>query len=325
MDTDYIAEVHRFGGPKPYRDPNKARKNLTHATDFSASSVVTDQQGNVTEMPLLVGKPCFGRPERFYRAIVGSTPWIDEDGIQQPGDTPCKTCFKRSAGVYEACFDVSQDRVNSDLDVKSALDAWMASVGSTLGRRAFVGANGRYWQRFLDAIVSAGGWSNINNDQVRIHLHAKNEADRKARNERRRERRRIERDTRRGKIRPITGEFIDSLNQECDRRAQWLKDARFLPVACGPNMRWLKRMSDKTCDRVADVWRERTIGDRAGIAIKQKDIAASMWADGRAHGASSEAILTSRVSEDIRTRLARLEDERDGEPIWPRWSGLHAD
>ena len=105
MNKTYVAEVHRFGGRYPYVDQNGRRRNLRHTTDFSADEVKTDGFGNVKSMPLLAKKPCFGRPERLFRAVVGSKPWTDQSGVRQPGDTPCDTCFKLSPSVFESCLN----------------------------------------------------------------------------------------------------------------------------------------------------------------------------------------------------------------------------
>lgn len=319
MNSAYLAEIRRFGGPSPYKDQNDKRCNLRHDTDFLPGDVETDGCGNVTSMPLLPKKPCFGRPERFFRALVGSTPWLDKDWERRPGNTPCNTCFERSPGVYEACLNLSEERVASHPNIQAMLDDWMRETGDTLGMRAFAGRLGQRWQKFLEAIIHVGGWSNVNDDQLRVFLQVKSTEDRVRRNDIRKAKRIRERDLLRGRAKPITADFLHALDTERDRRALGLKALRLLPVAAGRKMSWLSRMSDATCDRIADVWREREIGKRTGEDLTQREIVRRMFAAGRRHGATSEAVLAARVSEDVKKRLARLEDERGGNPIWARW------
>lgn len=320
MTAEYVAEVYRFGGPSPYKDQYGHRRNLSHGTDFARDEVVTNDKGDVIAMPLLVKKPCFGRPERYLRAVAGSKPWTDKNGETKPGSTPCDTCFEKSAGVYEACLELSLERVASQPRIQAAFDEWNEASRGVLGRKAFHGRLGQLWQNLLDEIVAAGGWSNVNDDHVRVHRHAEAAQKRQAAANRRKARRKEARDARKGRSKPITPEFLRGLEQERDRRVEHLKALRDLPVASGRAMRWLGRMSDTTCERIGDVWRERELLARAGKEPKQRTLVDQMWAAGKKHGASSKSVLAARVSEDIKKRLAKLEDDSAGAPIWPRWT-----
>ena len=53
---------------------------LSHKKKFGAADVVTDGIGNITAMPHLLGKPCFGRPETFFRHGNRTLPYTLSSG-----------------------------------------------------------------------------------------------------------------------------------------------------------------------------------------------------------------------------------------------------
>lgn len=62
--ASYQESVNRGGSSKPWG------KRLRHRTRFYPEAVETDGHGNVLEMPLLMDKPCFGRPETYVRQRI---------------------------------------------------------------------------------------------------------------------------------------------------------------------------------------------------------------------------------------------------------------
>lgn len=319
MLDPYIADVRRFGGSKPYYTTDGRRTNLSHKTDFAQGEVVTDGAGNIKQMPILPKKPCFARPERWFRAFVGSAPWTNENGERVPGDTPCDTCEKSCPGVYAACFTVAEERVNSDQRIADSLNEWIDACGTELGAKCFVLPRSKLWGAFLNAITDSGGWTNVNDYQVKIHDFLKADQKRIEVNLYRKRKRMRDKAARRGQQPPITAHFEQALEQERDRRAKHIKFLRSLPMCAKPNMRWLSTLPDETCDRIADVWACRTMLLREGSDTTHTLIAERLSLNGKTYGSTTTKALAARVGEDIRKRLDRLEDSRGGNALLPEW------
>lgn len=318
MNPDYVAEVRRFGGSKPYLDSSGSRKNLSHRKNLQPDEVETDRRGNVTGMPLLKSKPCFGRPERLLRGLFEAEPWYDDDGNRRLSETQCHRCEERSLGTFLACLDVAAERIESDPAIEAAFVEWIDATGTASGSACFSGAHSRRWQAYLDAIAAHGGWSNINDDQVKVDAIAVAAKERSRRRERSKARRQAERDRRGSLGQPVTAEFHKSIDLERGRRAALLKGLRRVRGEKPQDTLWLRNLPDETCERVADVWWARELVERSRGFSTGKAIAEELFASGRSNGMTM-ATLQARVSDDLR-RIAKLEDASSGEPLWPKWS-----
>jgi len=168
MNTTYVQEVHRYGGPDPFKDSTGQRSNLSHADDVSPHLVRTDGKGNVVATPTVWRKDCWLRPERFCRGRVGSKPWRDESGRTRPGATQCDTCRHLSPGTFESCARIVDERIESSPTVKAAAHKWLDACGNDFGPACFLGARLKLWNDFLQAIIEHGGWQNKNDDQVKL-------------------------------------------------------------------------------------------------------------------------------------------------------------
>ena len=266
-------------------------------------------------MPLLLRKPCFGRPERFVRgALERGVPFgdCDERGEQARGKTQCERC-----PVFPACSDVSWERIDSAPDAKAALETWDQScLDENLAAgdpRRFYQKLGKLWNAFLDAIVAHGGWSNQNDDSVKLFAAQEAERKRKTRNEQAKSRRKRDAARRRGIPQQMTGEYFSSLQGERDRRAEQLKNLRSDPNA-DPR---LTKLPDQSCERIADVWEARHRLARAGERVTGKAIAQDMMRCQKDYGLGLPS-LTSRVYEDLR-RIDWLEEDHGQGALWPAW------
>lgn len=319
MNADYVKLVRRFGGSAPYIDENGKPYKLRHETDFPSAAVVTDGSGNITSMPLLRRKPCFGRPERVVRgAYEVKKGYVDSDGICHPGVTRCGTCKGLSPGVFAACGRVSDERLASNPAAELALDQWSSQCAARRvelsEKQAYAPPLAKFWDTFLDAIVAHGGWFSVNDENVRLDDQQRRDAAAKKKNADRRDRRKRARETRRGTIKPITEHYMDALQDERDRRADQLKRLGDGQAARG----WLSRMPDASCDRIADVWQARELLVRDGRKPTGTAIAQWMILREKNYGLE-QGSLTARVCEDLRVRLPKLEDHLSGAPVWPKW------
>ncbi|MDC8755361.1 hypothetical protein OIK40_11995 [Erythrobacter sp. sf7] len=318
MPHSYVDDVHRFAGPKPFHDKHGQRRNLSHDDDFTADLVNTDGQGNVISMPLLRRKPCFGRPERFYRGMAGGKVWSNDAGETCLADTPCDTCFEHSPGVFEACLKVVDERVSSCARVKNAIAEWIENGDARgyVGRRHFLGP---LWPKVRAAIIDSGGWSNVNDEQVKLAGLCRAEEKRKKRNESERRKRAAKKAARSMSQPVVTQGYLQALEDECERRATQLRSLRGLSTNSATGTFWIDTLSDAVCDRIAHVWAERELLTRLGYAPTKTAIARNLIAKGPAYAAWDEKSLAARVGEDMSKRLARLEDDRGGTPFWPAW------
>ncbi|RVQ68744.1 hypothetical protein EKN06_00475 [Croceicoccus ponticola] len=317
MDNNYVAEVRRFGSSQPFRDAEGTRRNLSHITNLGRGAVKTDGNGNVTEMPLLEGKPCFGRPERFVRGIFDGKPWVDEGGTYRAGGTPCHSCETKTLGTFLACSDLSIERMESSAAIEPAFVEWIEATGDDHGPRCFVGANGKRWDGFLAAIEAHGGWTNINDDQTKVAAIANAEREKNRRRESENVRRKRTRDLRASHGQTITPEYLHALDLERGRRARHLKSLKNVQGAKPQDTLWLRNLPDATCERIADVWRAKELLQRERGISTGKAIAEQLVANGRAHGMALPT-LQARVSEDLK-RVAKLEGDGIRAPLWGPW------
>jgi hypothetical protein len=317
MNADYVKEVRRFGSSAPFKDEDGRSVNLSHADNIDPALVRTDGIGNVDGVPLVWRKPCLFRPERCARALMGGKPWMDDDGEWRPGKTSCDTCRERSPGTFEACGAVVIERIESDPAIEAAFNDWFDSCGGSFGPRCFVGARMKLWDRFLQTIIDHGGWRSVNDDQVKLEslrLKEERSARRKAN---RKARARRQSAARLGTAKPITQDYLDKLHAERDRRSAQLKSLGALSGRTKRDMLWVKMLKDSGCDRIAEVWKTRELLARMALIPTGHAISETMVATGR--WPLELPSLRARVYDDLK-RLAKLEDDTAGAPLWPKWT-----
>jgi hypothetical protein len=318
MNANYVKEVRRFGSSGRLQDEYGNAINLSHDDDINAAEVRTDGQGNVVESPLIRGKPCFGRPERYVRGHRSRRHWTDRKGDRRLSETPCTRCAGQSAGVYDACGSVVNERVQSSAAITATFDEWDSACGEHTGPRCFIGTRARAWHAFIDAIVDHGGWTNCNDDQVKLHSHHRRDREKTRRNAAAKKRRKRDRDARRGIPAAITAEYMRELDAERDRRAARTKSLTRLSGGGVKAMRWLTSLPDESCDRIADVWWARELLARGSRKTTGRAIAELMTNQGRSYGLGLSS-LTARVYDDLK-RIAKLENQTAGAPLWEPWT-----
>ena len=125
--------------------------HVSHRTAFGRDDVQIDDQGDITAMPALHKKPCFGiitAVLRHYKSSVG-TFWANG----KPMLTRCGRCPIR--GV---CKTVVFTRIKSDPELTKAVLAWRDA-----GRDNF----GKEWSLLVDAVVKRGPFASVNDDLIR--------------------------------------------------------------------------------------------------------------------------------------------------------------
>lgn len=272
--NDYALGVRRYGGPNPYRYAEGGRCHLDQTEAISIADVETDGLGNIVEMPLLRRKPCFGRVERLGRALEGEieafhrsqqaflTKSASQIGkaVNKSRWTPPK-CVRCPKTTGNACAEICDERLESAPEVRRRYHKWFEFVENLPVQKRFIGAANVLWQCFLRAIEEHGGWTNVNDERIKIaaieHKKAKGRKDA----ERKKANKKLKRQH------PCSIEknqdFICKAHEERDRRAEKLLELRAWKK--GPT--WIKSLKEENCERVADVWLARTLIGRAGEKV----------------------------------------------------------
>lgn len=318
MNADYVKDVYRFGSGGRLKDANGEPFNVSHNDDCSADEIRTDGTGNIIGSPLIWKKPCIGRPERHVRGLYGGKPLRGEGGERRTSDTPCDRCSNRSPGVFEACGRVVDERIASNPAIGTAFDDWMTARGEDFGAACFTGSRLKPWRAYLDAIIAHGGWTNINDDQVKFERIRKLRDDQDRRNAAARATRRQRRMARRGAPTTPTVAYRQALQTERDRRAETIKGFGRLSGRSPRDMLWLRNLTLESCERIADVWSSRELLSFGGGRVTCKAIAEHMIGNAKDYKLGLPS-LTSRVCQDLK-RIAKFEDSRAGAPIWSRWT-----
>ena len=313
MNPEYVKDVRRFASSGRLRDEEGQPRNLSHDQDINWREVVTDGLGNVIRSPLIFGKLCIGRPERRARGHRSGRTWTDERGLHR-SETYCDRCADLSPGIYRACGVVVDERINSNPSIASSFDAWLTASGSHSGPRCFTRVPGERWKVFVQAIIDHGGWTNTNDDQVKLEALRLKEEKRQKRNATAKAARTRKRDARRGARHNNPLMYIRALETERDNLADIIKGLRTLSGRCPQDMLWLKNLRDENCERIADVWFSRQLLSHTGHKLTGRAIAEDMVRRGRSYGLSVIS-LTTRVYDDLK-RIAKFEDATAGPPIW---------
>lgn len=310
----YIDEVRKFGGPKPY-EGDEGRTNLSHEVKFFPADVKTDGKGNIIDMPLLTRKPCFGRPERHFRAMPDNqraaaleNPSLRDMMLFIPGGTPCERC-----PVYDACETVVFERIDSVPELGTRLNEWAQASDPLQGEKRFVISPAREtWAAFLEAIISGGGWSSVNDARVAAAVHeAKEKRDENRRTAARRKRQANGRRHPSSPPSTIDDRLTHAIDQESDRRRALLLDM----ISCKSAPKPIRNLNVEKCQRLIDVWKAQASLAVAGHqASRTRDIVAWLKQHAPIEGVQEQSLPTI-VSRAIE-RISALKKEVKGIYIW---------
>lgn len=154
--------VRNLGAAQPFKNEKFPPIKVAVLPD----AVVLDGRGNVTSMPPLIGRPCFGRVEYFlrHRHKYPRTKIIGEDKREVKNSSRCDLCPVRAA-----CAKVVAARVKSDINLMLTVKD---CFGPSLDRNepvTFTGQVGQnLWQPVLTSIIGVGPWQTSNDEHVRI-------------------------------------------------------------------------------------------------------------------------------------------------------------
>lgn len=312
----YEKEVWRWGSANPWHKRYGRRVMLNHKTKFAWADVRTDGKGNllaIDGVTALERKPCFGRPEYFFRHGRKAGPTIKTSyATLKSTASRCGRC-----PIYDACMKLNLERLDSCPPAKAALIAFRD--GQVGRKRSYTGPKaGRLWEAFKRAIADHGPWSSFNDAALEALKAAKDATVREA--DRRRAKRwyaarRATNHTEEAPNEPMPAAVFkgiqhlrDDINAHRDRRRDLLRHLRANPDA-PPSIR---KLADHSCEIMADVWRAKATLDMEGREVTVPNVLAFFE---RHHISYPISGLRVRLYADLK-RLNTL--ERDHRDLWPR-------
>lgn len=158
----YNNSVMTWGNQKPWK---KLGLRLSHKVSFQPDAVVRDGFGNILSMPTLTRKPCFGRPEAFYRHGQRIRKLELKNGrIVDSTNHQCGSCPE---GVHKACSETAHERVESNPTMRRALQEWEDYCDTHHnGTPTFIGPASHLWGAFKRAIAARGPFDSSNDAAI---------------------------------------------------------------------------------------------------------------------------------------------------------------
>lgn len=263
--------------------------------------------GNVTRMPELGGRPCFGNPIAW--AVHGRVEFQRTQSGPQP--TRCGRCKARPG-----CERVSEERLSVTPEIREA-DAEFRTAGGLRSLRSTTPQTAqRALRRLRDLLEARGEFTSANDEFARKWVQAERDRIRAQATERKRKERAIAAE-RALRGRQIPDILVEHLERERQHRA--IRYRQYCESELAPLM--IKIDPKEENDRfTADVWlaRER-------LAIMQKPttaygIATALSDRDCAYGLSHES-LRDRVRRALK-RIDQLEKAvmpGSSEPVWPQF------
>jgi hypothetical protein len=291
MVDDYEAGVFAWGNARPWDD----KPRLSNKDKFDWADMRSNGIGDVLVQPILRKKPCFGRPECFFRhGHKHHDPMMLKGRMQRPL-TRCGRC-----PVYDACKTLSAERVYSDDGMALALAAFGRDCAVRHGSKlTYTGETGWLWTAFKKAVATRGPFFNVNDARVHQMEIEKAEITRQKMLRSKKTEREAQRRSKLANHRKPSISFQRNARRQSDRYRKILINA-----AGGANLpRCLSKIrpgdAAKTATLTANAWLTDTIRGAMGYVRKPGTIARVMVNQGLNEGLSY-AVLKARVGKDLR-------------------------
>ena len=302
---DWLAHWGTHENPWRLRRVNQQLPQNMAAID--PADVRTDGRGNVIQMPLLVGVPCFGAPivHRRFRSLQYWDPTRD-----RWQNFRCRDC-----NVKLACDKVALERLNADPEIARTGAVYRRVRRKNLkAKKSYPsGVERSANTRFRKALNDHGRFTNSNDDAARNaedqqkRLRAQVERDRKSSA--------YERRFRHGNV-PTAA--LEAARAERDDRI----DRAMAYLRSGHAPRKLAQVSDDSARLTGEVWYPRLILRWRQLPAGPSDIARDLIVRGCHQGKSLNA-LRKRIDQTDLGRIAAWESEQwpgSSGPLWPRFS-----
>lgn len=303
----YDRKVIRYAHERPL----EAFKRMTVCPVFGPKDVKTDGQGNIIEMPRLIGRPCFGIPPAYLRQRFRPDKLDRKSGKMRPA-SKCARCK-----IQKACLKVNLERFKAIRtkypEFKNAVVEWHRAGGLNAGGfpKAFekLGEAGwrdvcRWPQRMdftsSNAAAVASYWQEKSNQFSRCAARARAAQVASSWKE---------------------GNDLHLLPMGLDRGHQERTVLLRQTISSENVPKYLRRVPIASAERIAYAWWGREFAKLTGQKTNPNRIAKILISYKRNLGIS-ESSLRSSVASDL-DRIDKLESAAQyngGAPIWPRFT-----
>ena len=277
-----------------------------------ANDIQTDGRGNIVNMPLLIGKPCFAIPTAYLRERCAPPILVNKRHF------PSSKCHK--CKVRPGCHKVVVERAKYvDCLTGSLLPPlreWSDAGGVALYGfdKALERLGPKAWQRIGHAFQKV---TFLSSNDVAVIQFWDSEKERFAKLRKSAEVKSLQQDWREG--RSLTG-LITGLHQGREERLTILLSI----LTVGPKPKYLARVFRVAAERIAAAWWGREFAKFTGGKENPNNIANILIAENMNLGISQSS-LRSTVKHDL-YRIEKLETVakyNGGTAIWPKF--LHPD
>lgn len=270
------------------------------------SSRVSVHRGDITAMPLLVGRPCFGQPTAIMRH-GGGRQWNPRTQSWVPDR--CGRC-----AVQAACKYVVAERLRSTPEIDDRYREWVHLGGreATWATKGPAGTAAVIYRDLIRLLTTQVMFTSVNDALVAAHYDELEER-RRAKDAERKRKERAKRSLERARQGEFDEVVLNALHGQLAWRYAAHRRAQAHPQ--GPPQ-VIKAKTASIFD--ARVWLAKTRLTLRGITTNDSNVAREMQAIGfeqhRSHGALRDAVRRAlgRIDRLERTRLPG-----ESEPIWP--------
>ena len=285
---------------------------MKSCNEILAKDIQTDGRGNIVNMPLLIGKPCFAIPTAYLRERCAPPILVNKRFFPSSKCDKCK--------VRPGCHNVVVERAKIvdclTGSLLSPLREWSDAGGVALYGfdKALERLGPKAWQRIGHAFQKI---SFVSSNDVAVNQFWDSEKERFAKLRKSAEVKRLQQDWREG--RSLTG-LITGLHQGRDDRLTILLSI----LTVGPKPNYLARVYEDAGERIAAAWWAREFAKLTGGKENPNNIANILIGENMNLGISQSS-LRSTVKQDL-YRIKKLEavaKYNGGVAIWPKF--LHPD
>lgn len=305
----YAGKINAFSAETPFSHRKRISGNKYMSfkismvrTEFEPSEVITDGVGNVSAMPPLIGRPCFGIITAYLRH--GSMEEIYVRRMRKTRPSRCGRC-----GVQRACHGLAKERIKSSPILIEKVAEWVKKGGRGMFKSDSQLRTGKgswtslTWNAASISFISSNDMVVMSHSQAKkIEIFAKD-----------RERKRIARKkARQDGI--VDADLVAQAIVERERRQMYLEAARKNSAA--PH--WIKRLPDGSAEKIADAWLTQYLLSVARRKTNPNRVASAMQFQNK-YRSSNKDSLRARLAVDLPrvAVLERLALPGSTQPVWP--------
>jgi hypothetical protein len=283
----YQEKIDHWMGEQPWSPSGVSVRFKQAPTVFKVS---TDGDGNITRMPLLIGRPCFGIISAFLR-FKDRSKFVRGRGMLP--DSRCAACNARIQ-----CEKIIISRIKALPLLRQIYDEWLKADGPMIFMKSDgEGTRARTLLRRLCMVARSTPFTSVNDTVVASHyleedqIRLEKDRDRKAKERRKNQRSGI-----------LDERHTDDLKEAADRRRLII-----IGASLGPNpVSGFKNLPQDSIWDMMEVWHGRETLKAEHTNHNAPSIARWIIANGMRNNCKNYASLATRVAKDL-DRIFRFE------------------